>query len=110
MFLLASVVYILQKLGIPLPGLIANYWNDLLCIPLVLGAITYIIRHLKKDPYFQLPTGFVLLLATYYSFYFEYYLPQINPRYTADWVDVLLYFIGGMLFLVFENKKTRPLS
>ena len=98
MFFIALTIYIMQRLQLPLPAIINNYGNDLLYVPLVLGAIEFIIRRLKKDSSFKLPLGFVIFLACSYSFYFEYYLPKINPRYTADWIDVILYFVSGTAY------------
>lgn len=95
----------MQKLNIQLPKLINNYANDLLCLPLVLGALTFMIRHFKKDDYFTFPLAFVLILATYYSVYFEYYLPKVNPRYTSDWIDVVLYFASAVAFFLFQSQK-----
>jgi len=100
---IALTIYVMQRSGFQLPSLINNYVNDLLYLPLTLGAITYVIRRLKKDSYFELSIGFIVLLAIYSSFYFEYYLPQINSRYSADFIDVVLYFIGGFAFY-FRNK------
>ncbi|OAB28569.1 hypothetical protein SAMN05444395_101319 [Flavobacterium fryxellicola] len=110
MFIIALTIYVLQQLSLPLPSVINNYANDLFCLPLVLGAMEFTIRRLKKDKYFKFPIGFVILLSSYYSFYFEYYLPSFNSRYTADWVDVILYFLGGLTFYFSENKKGVRLS
>ena len=107
LFLTALTIYALQRLHFSLPSLINNYLNDLLYVPIALGAIQFIIRRLKKDPSFKLPLGFVIFLASFYSFYFEYYLPKINSRYTADWIDVLLYFLGGFAFFFIGKKKKQ---
>lgn len=109
MALTALSVYSMQKLNVSLPKFVNNYVNDLLCMPLVLGLLTFLIRYFKKDKYFSFPLAFVLLLATYYSIYFEYYLPKINPRYTADWIDVLLYFFSSIAFFIFQNNKRKKL-
>ena len=105
MFFIALTIYIMQRLQFPLPTIINNYLNDLLYIPLVLGTIEFIIRRLKKDSSFKLPLGFVVFLACSYSFYFEYYLPKVNSRYTADWIDVTLYFLGGIAYFFIGNIK-----
>ncbi|SHG62797.1 hypothetical protein SAMN05444372_10824 [Flavobacterium micromati] len=108
MFGIALLIYIMQRLHFPLPAVINNYVNDLLCLPLLLAAMEFIIKRLKKDKYFKFPVGFVIFLASYYSIYFEYYLPTVNPRYTADWIDVILYFAGGLTFYFSEkHKKAR---
>ncbi|MEC5165328.1 membrane protease YdiL (CAAX protease family) [Flavobacterium sp. PL11] len=104
MFLIALVVFVMQHLHIPLPYLINNYLNDFLYIPLVLGGTEFIIRNLKKDASFKLPLEFIVFLSCSYSIYFEFYLPKINLRYTADWIDVILYFISGVIFYFFTKK------
>jgi hypothetical protein len=108
---LALLIYTMQRLQYPLPPLINNYVNDLLCLPLLLAAMEFLIIRLKKDKYFKFPLGFVIFLAIYYSVYFEYYLPKVNPRYTADWIDVILYVVGGLTFYFTDkHKKTRVCS
>ena len=111
MVFIALAIYIMQRLQLPLPTIINNYVNDLLYIPLVLGAIEFVIRRLKKDSSFKLPFGFVIFLAISYSFYFEYFLPKVNSRYTGDWIDVILYFAGGFVYFFICNKnKTEILE
>jgi hypothetical protein len=97
----------MQRYHLPLPAFINNYINDFLYLPLVLGAIEFLIRRLKKDSSFKLPIVFVIFLACYYSFYFEYYLPQFNSRYTADWIDVIFYFSGALAYFFAESLKTE---
>lgn len=107
MCIVALTIYGMQRLELRLPSLINNYVNDFLCLPIILGGISYSIRKLKKDASFKLSIVFVLFLASYYSLYFEYYLPKVNKRYTADWIDVSLYFSSAFLFLLFERYKLR---
>lgn len=107
---IAASIYASQKLAIPLPLLVNNYLNDLLCIPLVLGALIFIIRKIKHDPKFKLPLGFIFILSSYYAVFFEYYLPKINSRYTSDWIDVVLYFLGGILFYLFQRVRDKKVA
>lgn len=107
LLVIACSIFILQKAQRPLPQWVNNYWNDLLCIPLVLGALTYSIRWLKKDDKFEFSLGFVIVLSSYYAIYFEYYLPKNNSRYTSDWIDVLLYFSGGLLFYLIQKTSNK---
>lgn len=100
----------MQRLQMSLPTIINNYVNDLLFLPLTLGAITCIIRWLKKDDFFELSFVFVLLLSGFYSFYFEYYLPQFNSRYTGDWIDAILYFLGAFAYIFCGKIENRGFS
>ena len=105
MVFIALTIYTMQRLNLSLPTIVTNYANDLLYLPLVLGAIEFLIRRLKKDSSFNLPLGFVIFLACAYSIYFEYYLPKANARYTADWIDVFLYLVGGIGYFFIGNKR-----
>lgn len=110
MFSMALTIYIRQRLDLPLYLPINNYFNDFVCLPLVLVLLRFFIRYVKKDKDFQFSLLFVLLLASYYSFFFEWYLPELNSRYTADWIDVGLYFTSGILFFMVENSNRRKRS
>lgn len=107
MVVIAGAIYVRQRLQLPLPELVNNYVNDLLCMPLLLGALTFLLRRLKGDKDFRFSLLFVLFMASYYSVYFEYYLPKVNPRYTADWIDVVLYFTGAIAYFLLEGKKSN---
>lgn len=104
---IALLVFSLQKLTIPLPKVLNNYANDFLCLPIVLGILTFLIRVMKKDNDFKFPLAFMLLLASYYAVYFEYYLPEVNPRYTADVMDVFLYFTSAIAFYLFQKTNIQ---
>ena len=110
MALTALCIFTLQKLNVPLPSLVNNYLNDLLCLPLILGVLTFLIRYFKKDKFFTFPLAFVILLSTYYSVYFEFYLPKVNPRYTADWIDVILYFSSSIAFFLIQNNERKKVA
>ena len=106
----ALTIYSMQRLRLPLNAVINNYVNDFLCLPILLGGISFGIRYLKKDACFRLPFIFIIGMAAYYAAYFEYYLPQFNPRYTGDWIDVALYFFGGLSFFYAESFRSPTFS
>lgn len=99
---LAGLVYILQFLGILLPLWINNYMNDFLCLPILLGLEQLFFRWFTGKSDYKFSLFFSLAMAAYYSFYFEYYQPEHNDRYTADLIDVLLYFLGAVSFYLFN--------
>ena len=109
MCIAAFTIYTLQHLQVSLPFIVSNYGNDLLYLPLVLGAIEFLIRRLKSDSTFKVSLGFIIFLAISYSIYFEYYLPKVNARYTADWVDVILYCVGGIGYFFIGNKRKHTI-
>ncbi|WP_299601096.1 hypothetical protein [uncultured Aquimarina sp.] len=102
---IAFSIYVLQQLEIRLPLFFQNYLNDLLCMPLVLSVCQLAVRKLKNDTRILLPMPLLILVTIGYSIYFEWYLPQYDDRYTADWLDVLMYFIGMFFFYAVEKHK-----
>ena len=104
---ISSIVYILQRLKINLPLLINNYLNDILSIPITLFVVLAIIRNIKGENY-KLSIPIIFSVVVYYSIYFEYYLPQNNVRYTADYIDILCYCLGGFLFYFIQKFSLLP--
>lgn len=100
LLLLGGFIYVLQKWDVVLPVFVQNYVNDLLVMPLVLWIVLAVLVELKGEKA-RLSWTMALSLFLYYSVFFEYYLPKVNPRYTSDLYDVLCYFIGTVVFMLF---------
>lgn len=93
-------------LNIQLPQWILFYATDLLCMPIVLTICLLVVQQVKGERSLRLPLPPVLSLALFYSIFFEIYLPPSHPRYTADPLDVLMYFMGALIFFFLQ----KPLS
>ncbi|MFD0796245.1 hypothetical protein ACFQZJ_02140 [Maribacter chungangensis] len=104
---IAIVVYGAQQLSFPLYHPINNYLNDLLCMPIVLKLCQYAVRSIKRDEHLNIPVKLSVTVTILYAIYFEVLLPKFNDRYTADFIDVILYFIGLVFFIWMENI-TQP--
>ncbi len=104
---MATTIYLLQQMDYVLPAWINNYVNDFLTLPLVLGICLFLARKIKRNPQLQLPLPLLLVITLFYCFYFEWYLPKHNPRYTGDWIDCLLYFAGAMVFSVLHWRNDK---
>lgn len=99
---------LLLNSSLPLPTFFSSYLNDLLCMPVVLCVCLFLIRKISNRKNLKISLFSALSLAVLYSIYFEIYLPNVTERYTADVVDVLLYFTGALLFwLVQKTEKQR---
>lgn len=106
LLLFGLLIYVSQKTGVVLPSFIRNYFNDLLILPIVLWIVLAFIREIKGKE-FSVSWVVAIALATYYSLFFEWYLPQFHSRYTADVYDVFCYFFGAFTFLLFQSKIKR---
>ena len=103
---LGTSVYVAQKLELNLPNIIQFYLNDFLIIPIVLTISLSILRWSKDDENYQISIWLILYICSLYAFLYEYILPKFYLRYTADLIDVILYFISGFLFFILQ-KTTK---
>lgn len=88
-----------------MPWWVNFYVNDFLCMPVVLTISLKAVQFLKKDFSIRLPLLLVLTLTSFYAIYFEYFLPQVEARYTADWLDVVMYFSGALIFYILQFRR-----
>jgi hypothetical protein len=97
----------MQMGEVPLPSWINSYVNDFLCMPILLYLCRYVVRFLRSDSELLLPYPPIFLLTLFYAVYFEAYLPDIDPRYTADIHDVFLYFAGSGFFIGMQYARAQ---
>ena len=97
--------HLILKFGrIPVPIFLSHYFADLLCLPLLLSVVVIGMRWVKSLPNLTLNLPMVVCAVLAVGFVFEYWLPQISQRYTADGLDLWMYGVGGGLFWVFQTK------
>jgi hypothetical protein len=104
---IALIIDVGKRFGIIWPTLMHNYINDVLYIPIVAFLIQKVIQIMQSKPKFRLSWYHLLYLVIFNSLYFEWYLPQINARYTADLFDVLAYTLGALIFWLINFEKIQ---
>lgn len=107
LFLLLAlyVVHLVLKFGrVPVPPFFSHYFADLLCMPLLLSSAGLFMRWLRAEEGLYLSWAMILVATLYVSLVFEYVLPLLFERYTADVWDVVMYGVGGGLFYVFQKR------
>jgi hypothetical protein len=98
------IVITARKLGHP-PPVINGYINDAAAIPVIANLGLWFQRvFIIKNNYYVLAPWHVIFIVVYVSLIFEGILPLFSKTYTADWIDVLLYAIGGLFFYKMMNK------
>jgi len=98
------VVYTARRLGHPLP-VINGYIDDLIAIPVIANLGLWFQRQFViRNNYYVLAPGHVTFIVLYVTLVFELLLPALSKTYTADWVDVILYVLGGLFFYKVMNK------
>ncbi len=89
------------------PDFVRYYLTDLMFVPTMGIFALIVVRYLKRDSTIRIPAFVVFVQVVLVSMFFEWYLPNYSGKvgwYTADMVDVLMYFFGGFIFL-FAQKR-----
>ena len=103
---MGTSVYFAQKNNVILPKIIQFYLNDFLIIPIILTSCLIVLRWSKNNKNYQIPIWIIIYICSFYGVLYEYILPKFHPRYTADLIDVILYFISGFIFFILQ-KTTK---
>lgn len=101
-------IFIAKKSGFPLPYFFKCYFADLLALPLILGAATFLLKKYTVNEQFYLSSFKILVACLYFSVLFEWLLPRYSTAYTGDFMDVICYFTGGAIYLCISRySKTK---
>ncbi len=92
-----QLALVTQEWSIPL---LRNYLGDVLAFPIILHLINVSIRLILNTPSFRADWTMIVSLWGLIVIVFEGVLPPINPRYTADYWDILAYGLGLLLAYV----------
>lgn len=107
-FLLLSIVYLitryLKSTNLELPIFIKNHLTDLLCMPIILTLCLVFVRIVKRIPNYVLTPFMIFSMTAFYAVLFEYIAPKSNPNQTGDWIDVLMYGIGGIGYWLVQRR------
>jgi hypothetical protein len=113
-FLIAIALYIIVRLGrlswYTPNEWVNNYMNDLLCMPIILTICLVGVRYLKRLPQFNLTPIMIFGMTTFYAVLFEYSLPNSSPLYTADIIDVIMYFAGAVFYWFYWRMNREKVS
>lgn len=113
LFLLGAVLYVLSiahkrhLLG-PWrlwPPVLTAHLADFLALPLELTLVLWLMRrYYFRNPAFVLPTSWIVSTGVFFALWFEGILPYFSAYATADWLDVLAYGLGGLVFWRYLNR------
>jgi hypothetical protein len=97
-------------MGLQIP-LIHSYLDDLLAVPVTLGAYQIWMNYFQKKKGFKITLPLVFLSIAAFIFHFEILMPKFSANYISDVWDVVCYIEGGVFFIIvyrvpFIHKKT----
>ncbi|WP_143305087.1 hypothetical protein [Chitinophaga vietnamensis] len=104
--LLWGIIHLCRQLQCPVP-LLNDHLTDFIAVPAMAhGMLTFTRSYIVQDPAYRYPLSWLLLIAAYTSFVFEWLMPHYSTRYTADIWDVAAYFAGS-LFYYYIHQRTH---
>jgi len=109
-FIGSIIIYVLVRVfrsfsWVKLPNFLLYNLTDFLCLPILLTITHIFIKILFPKQLFKISLIQIGLLALFYSVLFEYILPKYSVKHTADYIDVLMYFLGGGYYWLYKNIK-----
>ena len=86
--------------------IIDSFLDPLLFLPILLQLILLERRFVfGKGPRYILSWFQILTVTVFVSIVCELLFPRWNPAFTADYIDVICYLFGGVIFGVFFNSS-----
>ena len=106
MFAYMAVRYLRARVS-GIPDFVRFYLTDLLFVPAMCLFALVIVRFLKRDSTLKISFPLVFAQVGIVALFFEWYLPFYSGRqdwYTSDMLDIVMYVIGGGVFLGLQRK------
>lgn len=98
------LLYLAKSLNLYVP-LLSDYLADLLCLPIVLTGIHYLMSSMRiVNSGFELTFAMIIAAIISFSIVFEYVLPKMDEKFVADPFDILAYFLGGLTYYYYRRK------
>jgi len=83
------------------------YLNDMLAVPIVLNLVLISFKMLYSSTNIYLGIDKIIFTVVYISILFELILPHFFTKYSSDWIDVVMYIIGGFIYFIFQKIELK---
>lgn len=109
-FILCCLLFVLHQLLQKFAGthvlMIDDYLDAFLAMPIILTLLTAERRVLfRRGNHYHLPVLDVLVATILIAFVSEVVFPFYSDNFRQDWLDVIFFFLGSMLFYLTINQK-----
>ncbi len=102
LFVMHQVAQKVMKVSIPLAD---SYLDNILATPILLTLVVVERRILFKRGTDYILTPMEVIMATLFIILVsEFLFPFVSPDFTFDWVDILCYILGSVLFHITINR------
>ena len=83
--------------------LMRSYFDDLLVLPIILPFTLVLIRLIFRNAQLKLGITLVVTALIMITLVFEFILPNYAEKYTKDYLDIIAYTIGGIIYIIYER-------
>lgn len=102
-FILLSILYIFllinKKWGTHI-FFVSDYLADIICMPWIFLASSLILKKVYNYPHYTLSKNLMISGTIYVSIISEFVFPFIKDSFTADYFDILAYFVGARAYYI----------
>lgn len=103
--MIGITVFVLRRVPVTIPYYINGYLTDLFAIPVIANIGLWFMRvAIVKTNMYKLSVGQIIFIVIYVSLVFEVVLPHFSKQYVSDYIDVVMYVLGGIFFNFKMNK------
>lgn len=85
-------------------GFWRSYFNDLICIPIILFCATWVLRLFFQNKHLKIDIAQIIFAVLVFSITFEWIAPKYYSIHTPDIIDVLCYAVGGIGFWYVSDR------
>lgn len=104
LFVLHQLLQKAFKVSIPF---VDQYLDNLLAMPIILTLLLAERQYLfKRGKQYRLPLLDVMLGTLFVAFVSEVLFPKLSDAFTGDWLDLVFYAIGSVIFYFTINRKS----
>ena len=90
-------------------GLADRYLDNLTAMPVILTLYqAEKIWLFKKAKTFRLSLPEIVIATFYIILITEILFPFLSKNFTGDWIDILFYCTGTLLFYLYDKRNNRP--
>ncbi|WP_117880207.1 hypothetical protein [Aureibaculum luteum] len=111
LFVISSVIFLINQIfqyfniGIVFS---TSYLDDLLFFPITLSIIK--LYENRRSANYKIPVKHTIIGLLIISVLFEIIIPKIDLRFTGDYIDVIFYSLGAIVYHLTNLNKKRELT
>ena len=111
-FIVCCILFVLHQfmqkvMGVSIP-IVDSYLDTLLAMPIILTLLVAERRVLfRRGENYRLTIPDVIVATLFVAFVSEVIFPALSDSFTGDWLDLVFYSLGSLVFLLTINPSKK---